>query len=645
MTWSIIARDPATGQFGIAVATRFFAVGARVPYIAAGLGAIATQALVNPYYGIDGVKLLREGLNAHDVLAALLATRRRPREAGRSTSWTPAARSPRTRGATASTGAAISQAAASRSPATCWPAPTCSTRPAKTYIANDSLPFPRRLLTAMRAGEAAGGDKRGKQSAALLIHGEEEWPALDLRADDHPDPLGELERLGTGQPASSGSISALPCRRGRTRPATPIAASSTPASLQRAGESRTSARPLIEIEDLRVRFHGDDGRITHAVDSVDLSVANGATLGLVGESGCGKSVTSLAIMGLLPKQSGRRSPARSASTASICCRRRDQTLRDLRGNRLAMIFQEPMTSLNPSFTIGDQIIETILRHRGGSRQSARERAIELLRRVHIPSPEQRIDEYPHKLSGGMRQRVMIAMALACDPQLLIADEPTTALDVTLQAQILELMRELKAASGAAIILITHDLGVVAEVCDEVAVMYAGEIVERAPVDELFCHSAASLHRRPARLDPAARPSRRAARDDRGHGAEHDAAARRLPLRRALPVRAGRLHQAPPPLDRSRPRPPLALHPRAARTCWCRDGAARGRRPGQAFRRRAFAVRPATRACQGGRWRQLLGRGRQDAGPGRRIRLRQIHGQPPGAAADRAGCRHDPFRRP
>src|SRR5437763_2889556 len=156
-----------------------------------------------------------------------------------------------------------------------------------------------------------------------------------------------------------------------------------------------------------------------------------------------------------------------------------------RDHRLAMIFQEATTSLNPRFTIGDQIIETILRHRSGSRRQARARAIELLRRVHIPSPEKRIDEYPHKLSGGMRQRVMIAMALACDPKLLIADEPTTALDVTLQAQILDLMRELKAASGAAIILITHDLGVVAEVCDEVAVMYAGEIVERAAVGELF----------------------------------------------------------------------------------------------------------------------------------------------------------------
>src|ERR1700684_2973396 len=244
------------------------------------------------------------------------------------------------------------------------------------------------------------------------------------------------------------------------------------------------AAPLIEIERLRVVFHGDDGRSPHAVDSVDLAVANGATLGLVGEYGCGKSVTSLAIMGLLSKHS-------AEVTGSIrfdgfdLLEVPDPTLRDLRGNRLAMIFQEPMTSLNPSLTIGDQIAESILRHRGGSRMAARKRAIDLLRRVHIPSPERRVDEYPHKLSGGMRQRVMIAMALACDPRLLIADEPTTALDVTLQAQILDLMRELKAESGAVIILITHDAGVVAEACDEVAVMYAGEVLERASVDALF----------------------------------------------------------------------------------------------------------------------------------------------------------------
>jgi peptide/nickel transport system ATP-binding protein len=242
--------------------------------------------------------------------------------------------------------------------------------------------------------------------------------------------------------------------------------------------------PLIDIKDLRVTFRSDNGRTTHAVDAVDLAVARGATLGLVGESGCGKSVTSLAVMGLLPKQSAEVTGSISFDGFDLL-NVSDQIRRDLRGNRLAMIFQEPMTSLNPSLTIGDQIAESILRHRGGSRMAARKRAIDLLRRVHIPSPERRVDEYPHKLSGGMRQRVMIAMALACDPRLLIADEPTTALDVTLQAQILDLMCELKAESGAAIILITHDLGVVAEVCDEVAVMYAGEVVERADVDALF----------------------------------------------------------------------------------------------------------------------------------------------------------------
>ena len=241
---------------------------------------------------------------------------------------------------------------------------------------------------------------------------------------------------------------------------------------------------LIEIRDLRVRFHGDDGRVTHAVDAVDLSVANGATLGLVGESGCGKSVTSLAIMGLLSKHS-------AEVTGSIrfdgfdLLEVPDQTLRDLRGNRLAMIFQEPMTSLNPSFTIGDQIIETILRHRGGSRRQARARTIELLRRVHIPSPEQRVDDYPHKLSGGMRQRVMIAMALACKPKLVIADEPTTALDVTIQAQILDLLQDMKERFGMAVMLITHAMGVVAETAQRVVVMYAGKVVEEADVDRLF----------------------------------------------------------------------------------------------------------------------------------------------------------------
>jgi peptide/nickel transport system ATP-binding protein len=242
--------------------------------------------------------------------------------------------------------------------------------------------------------------------------------------------------------------------------------------------------PLLAIDGLKVIFHGDRGQKTHAVDCVDLIISRGGTIGVVGESGSGKSVTFLAVMGLLPKDVSEISGAVRFEGANLLALD-DHKLRDLRGDRLAMIFQEPMTSLNPSYTIGEQIIEVLLRHKNFSRSEARRRAIELLSRVKIPSPERRIEDYPHRLSGGMRQRAMIAIALACDPQLLIADEPTTALDVTIQAQILDLMGELKAESGAAIVLITHNLGVVAEICDEVAVMYAGEIVEHASVKALF----------------------------------------------------------------------------------------------------------------------------------------------------------------
>jgi peptide/nickel transport system ATP-binding protein len=244
-----------------------------------------------------------------------------------------------------------------------------------------------------------------------------------------------------------------------------------------------SRAPLLDIKDLRVQFRGDRGRVTHAVDSVDLHVRHGASLGLVGESGCGKSVTALAIMRLLSANVEIDGSVFFDGHSLLDIS--DQEMRDLRGDRLAMIFQEPMTSLNPSLTVGEQIAETLVRHRDLSPQAARAKAVELIARVGIPSPERRYDEYPHRLSGGMRQRVMIAVALACDPQLLIADEPTTALDVTIQAQILDLMRQLKAHSGAAIILISHDLGVIGEICDEVAVMYAGEIVERAPTAQLF----------------------------------------------------------------------------------------------------------------------------------------------------------------
>ena len=241
---------------------------------------------------------------------------------------------------------------------------------------------------------------------------------------------------------------------------------------------------LLNVRNLRTQFKTDDGEFP-AVDGVSFAVDAGTTLAIVGESGCGKSVTALSIMGLVPNPPGRISGGSIQFEGRELVGAKPRDMQDLRGNGMAMIFQEPMSSLNPVFTIGEQIVEALLRHRQITRSQAVERAIAMLTKVRIPAPEQRFHEYPHKLSGGMRQRAMIAMALACDPRLLIADEPTTALDVTIQAQILELMRTLQQETGTAVILITHDLGVVAEVADEVLVMYAGRVVERAPVRALF----------------------------------------------------------------------------------------------------------------------------------------------------------------
>ncbi|SDD39454.1 ABC transporter ATP-binding protein [Belnapia rosea] len=243
-----------------------------------------------------------------------------------------------------------------------------------------------------------------------------------------------------------------------------------------------TAGPILRIEGLRTRFGG-----FAAVDGVDLDVPRGRTLGIVGESGCGKSVLSLSVMGLVPRP-GRIAEGRVLLEGRDLLTLPPAAMRRVRGGEVAMIFQEPMTSLNPVHTVGAQIVEAMRAHEPkgqGSARDLRERAIAALRRVRIPSPERRFEEYPHQLSGGMRQRVMIAMALACAPRLLIADEPTTALDVTVQAQILDLLRELQAETGMSIILITHDLGVVAEMADEVAVMYAGRVVERAPAAALF----------------------------------------------------------------------------------------------------------------------------------------------------------------
>jgi oligopeptide/dipeptide ABC transporter ATP-binding protein len=256
----------------------------------------------------------------------------------------------------------------------------------------------------------------------------------------------------------------------------------SPASTRRAGRPR-SDRPLLEVRGLRTSFYTRDG-VIKAVDGIDFHVDRGEVLGLVGESGCGKSVTSLSVLRLIAKP-GRIEAGEVLFDGTDLLKVDADTMRKIRGEQIAMIFQQPTSSLNPVWDIGRQIGEVLEIHRNLKPKAARGRALELLKVVGIPDPERRLRAFPHELSGGMAQRVMIAMALACEPDLLIADEPTTALDVTIQAQILDLMRHLREETGTAIILITHDLGVVAEMCDRVAVMYAGEIVEQTDVVSLF----------------------------------------------------------------------------------------------------------------------------------------------------------------
>ena len=247
-----------------------------------------------------------------------------------------------------------------------------------------------------------------------------------------------------------------------------------------------AAETLLDIRGLKTHFRTDDGWV-RAVDGVDLTIARGETLGVVGESGCGKTVTAMTVLKLIHMPPGK------IVAGSVMWQGRDlvslgiDEMRKIRGKEIAIVFQEPMTSLNPVYTVGDQIAEVIRQHENLNRRDAMDRAIEMLRLVNIPTPERRVRDYPHQFSGGMRQRVMIAMALSCDPKLLIADEPTTALDVTIQAQILDLLGEMKSRFGMAIMLITHAMGVVAETAQRVVVMYAGKVVEEAPVDRLFAN--------------------------------------------------------------------------------------------------------------------------------------------------------------
>lgn len=247
---------------------------------------------------------------------------------------------------------------------------------------------------------------------------------------------------------------------------------------------RHNSRLLLEVKDLKTYFYTEDG-VVRAVNGISYRLHEGEAMGLVGESGCGKSVSALSILRLIPSPPGKIVGGQVLFDGRDLLKLSDEEIRRVRGNQIAMVFQDPMTSLNPVLTIGRQISEALELHKGMDRSTARKRTIELLEMVGIPSARSRVDDYPHQFSGGMRQRVMIAMALSCEPKLLIADEPTTALDVTIQAQILDLIRQLRREMGMAVILITHDLGVVAGLCDQIHVMYAGYIVESAPAEEVF----------------------------------------------------------------------------------------------------------------------------------------------------------------
>jgi oligopeptide/dipeptide ABC transporter ATP-binding protein len=319
----------------------------------------------------------------------------------------------------------------------------------------------------------------------------------------------------------------------------------------------------LEVRDLQTYFFTDHG-VAKAVDRVSFGVSAGRTLALVGESGCGKSVTALSIMGLIPEPPGRVVGGEIRLDGVDLLKLSERELRDVRGNAVSMIFQEPMTSLNPVFRVGEQIAEAVRIHRRASKREAVDRAVEMLRLVGIASPESRVGDYPHQMSGGMRQRVMIGMALACDPRLLIADEPTTALDVTIQAQILELMDDLRERTGTAVLLITHDLGVVAETADHVVVMYAGRVVEEAPVAELF---AEPLHPYTQGL------MRSIPRGDEAEGARLAAIEGLVPSLLALPAGCKFNNRCPRAFDRCpREEPRLIASDGRRVRCWLYEGA-------------------------------------------------------------------------
>ena len=420
------------------------------------------------------------------------------------------------------------------------------------------------------------------------------------------------------------------------------------------------ADKLLEVRGLKTQFFTPDG-IIQAVDDVSFDVDYGETLGLVGESGCGKSVTALSIARLVPDPPGKIVAGQILFDGIDVLSLSNEAMRKLRGKEIGFIFQDPLTSLNPTLTIGYQIAEAIREHLGLSQKAARDRVVELLAKVGIPRPHDRLKDYPHQFSGGMRQRVMIAIALSCDPKLILADEPTTALDVTIQAQILELIQKLSEEFGTAVLLITHDLGIAAGMCDRVNVMYAGRIVETGHGRRHVREPAHAVRLGPARLAAADRrhPGGEAAHD-RGNAAVADLAARRLSLWPALPIRAGHLPRGRAGADGSTGRGALRpmLGDRARRVDQltaadgrrpCHPGARheehrRSRRPEGLLPDPGGHLQDDQGDRQGGRRRDLRGPPRRDARPGRRVGLWQEHDRPGHDPASRTHRRDGALRR-
>ena len=401
--------------------------------------------------------------------------------------------------------------------------------------------------------------------------------------------------------------------------------------------------PLLRIAGLKTHFKTDDGWL-HAVDGVDIAIDRGQTVCVVGESGCGKTVTAMTVLKLLPMPPGRIVAGQVLWQGRDLVKASNDEMRRVRAKEIAIVFQEPMTSLNPVYTVGEQIAESLRLHEGLGRKAALDRAVEMLALVRIPTPQRRVHDYPHQFSGGMRQRVMIAMALACNPQLLIADEPTTALDVTIQAQILDLLAELKQRLGMAIMLITHAMGVVAEVAQRVVVMYAGMVVEEATRRGTVREPAPSVHARADPLDPAHRhggAAQDAPRADSRHRAEADRARRGLPLRAALPLRRARVHRGDAGAARARAGAQGALHlrhpaERRERGVGAHErAAARGQGPRQAIpdRRRLARPRGRERACGRAASASISRPARRSASSANRAAAR--HDRPLHPAPDRA----------